>query len=226
MAVDFFRGANVPVAIRCGHGYHANYRLGRAGTPAMLSGARSLQARASMPLPSTERAKDGSMDDEAKHELQSILATYRARLVDSQERETKLRNARASFIDVFRTLKAETIAPVLEDFAAQLIEAGHQATVVDQRDASDRNGHFTPSSIALQIVPVRIGDAAATQSGSSRIEVTFSGNQQTMKVLVSSSNNANGAMGKRGEHELSELTKDFVVSNVLKTIREAFAIGN
>jgi hypothetical protein len=165
------------------------------------------------------------MDDEAKNELQSILATYKARLVDSQERETKLRNARASFVDVFRTLKAERIAPVLEDFVAQLNEAGHQASVVDQQEASDRNGHFTPSSIALRIVPARIGDAAAAQTGGSRIEVTFSANQHTMKVLVSSSNNANGAMGKRGEHELSELTKDFVVVNVLKTIREAFAIS-
>ena len=62
-------------------------------------------------------------------------------------------------------------------------------------------------------------------SGGSRIEVTFSANQHTMKVLVSSSNNANGAIGKRGDHELSELTTGFVESNVLKTIREAFAIG-
>jgi hypothetical protein len=44
-------------------------------------------------------------------------------------------------------------------------------------------------------------------------------------VLVSSSNNSNGAIGKRGDHELSELTTGFVESNVLRTIREAFAIG-
>jgi hypothetical protein len=165
------------------------------------------------------------MDHEAKNELQSILATYRARLVDSQEREAKIKTARAAFVDAFRTLKAERIGPVLEEFVAELNEAGHQASIVDQNEASDRNGQFTPASIALRLVPARGGDMAALPSGGSRIEVTFSANQHTMKVLVSSSNNSNGAIGKRGDHELSELTTGFVENNVLKTIREALAIG-
>ena len=46
-----------------------------------------------------------------------------------------------------------------------------------------------------------------------------------MKVLVSSSNNSNGAIGRRGDHELTELTAAFVENNVLKTIRDAFAVG-
>jgi hypothetical protein len=165
-----------------------------------------------------------AMDREAKNELQSILAAYRARLVDSQEREAKIKAARTAFVDAFRSLKAEKIAPVLEEFVAQLNEAGHQASVIDQQEASDRNGQFTPASIALRIVPARAADMATPSSGT-RIEVTFSANQHTMKVLVSSSNNSNGAIGKRGDHELSELTTGFVESNVLRTIREAFAIG-
>ena len=170
-------------------------------------------------------SKVRAMDHEATNELQSILAAYKARLLESQEREAKIKAARAAFVDAFRSLKAERISPVLEEFVAQLNEAGHQASVVDQQEASDRNGQFTPASIALRIVPARANDMAALPSGGSRIEVTFSANQHTMKVLVSSSNNSNGAMGKRGDHELSELTTQFVENNVLKTIREAFAIG-
>jgi hypothetical protein len=164
------------------------------------------------------------MDHEAENELKSILAAYRARLLDAQEREAKIKAGRAAFVDAFRSLKAEKIGPVLEEFAAQLNEAGHQASVIDQQEASDRNGKFTPASIALRVVPARIGEGATTQS-IARIEVTFSANQHTMKVLVSSTNNANGSIGKRGEYELAELTTQFVGSNVLKTIREAFAIG-
>jgi hypothetical protein len=165
------------------------------------------------------------MDEEARNELKSILTTYRARLVDSQEREAKIKTARAAFVEAFRSLKAERIGPVLEEFVVQLNEAGHPASVVDQQEASDRNGHFTPASIALRIVPARIGDMAPMPSGNTRIEVTFSANQHTMKVLVSSTNNSNGTIGKRGDYELSELTTAFVENNVLKTIREAFAIG-
>ena len=171
------------------------------------------------------QANERAMNDEAKSELKSILSAYKARVVDSHDREDKLRIARASFIEVFRALKAEQIAPLLEEFVVQLNEDGHEASVADQQEASDRNGHFTPSSIALRIVPLRVGDASGAHSASARIEVTFSANQHTMKVLVSSSNNANGTMGKRGEHDLAELTKPFVVSNVLKTIREGFSIG-
>ena len=180
-----------------------------------------------MPAPSiaTTRTRERAMDDASKSELKGILATYRARLVDSQDREAKLRTGRATFIEVFRTLKADRIGPVLEDVVAQLNEEGHQASIIDQQEASDRNGHFTPSSIALRIVPARMGEASAAHAGSARIEVTFSANQHTMKVLVSSTNNANGTMGKRGEYDLAELTEQFVVSNVLKTIREGFAIG-
>ena len=178
-----------------------------------------------MTTPLIETMPGRTMDNEAKTELKGILAAYRARLVDSQERETKLRVARASFIEVFRTLKAERIGPVLNEFVVQLNEEGHQASVVDQQEASDRNGHFTPSSLALRIVPARMGNGSVAHSSTARLEITFSANQHTMKVLVSSSNNANGTMGKRGEYDLDELTIEFVVSNVIKTIREGLAIG-
>ena len=178
-----------------------------------------------MVMTSMAESKVQAMDDEAKTELKSILATYRARLLDSQDREAKIKTARVTFVEAFRNLKVERIAPVLEEFVAELNEAGHQASIVDHQEASDRNVQFTPASIALRILPARIGDAAAPQSGAPRIEVTFSANQHTMKVLVSSSNNSNGSVGKRGDYELAELTKEFVESNVLKTIRQAFAIG-
>jgi hypothetical protein len=179
--------------------------------------------RLNMPTPLIETMPERTMNNEAKSELKAILAAYRARLVDSQEREAKLRIARASFVEGFRTLKAERIGPVLDEFVVQLNEEGHEANVVDQQEATDRNGHFTPSSLALRIVPARAGDVSHTSGA--RMEVTFSANQHTMKVLVSSSNNANGTMGKRGEYDLAELTVAFVVSNVLKTIREGLAIG-
>jgi hypothetical protein len=165
------------------------------------------------------------MDHESDSELKSILAAYQARIVDAQEREAKRKADRASFIDVFRTLKAERIGPVLHDFAAQLNEHGHEASVVDQQDASDRNGRFTPASIALRVVPARIGEAPVGQSGRALVEVTFSANQDAMKVVISSSNNGQGTSGKRGQYDIEEVSQDFVVSNVLKTIREAFTLG-
>lgn len=165
------------------------------------------------------------MDEKAKNELSGILGAYRARLLDIQEREAQIKVARGAFVESFRTLKGERIGPVLEEFAAQLNDAGHKASVLDQEEASDRNGQFTPASIALRVVPERSADTASRGSASARIEITFSANQHTMKVLVSSSNNANGTMGKRGDHDLGEFTKEFVESHVLKTIREGFAIG-
>jgi hypothetical protein len=163
------------------------------------------------------------MDDRARNELRDILSAYKARVVDSREREAKLRLTRASFIETFRKLKAERINPVLQEFVARLNEEGHEASVADQQEASDRDGHFTPSSIALRVFPARVAEAAG--HAGSRIEVTFSANQHTMKVFVSSSNNSNGSTGKRGEYDTSELTVQFVVDNVLKTIREHFAVG-
>jgi hypothetical protein len=164
------------------------------------------------------------MDQEAKNELDSILTTYRERMVDGQAREAKAKAARAAFVEAFRSVKAERIGPVLEEFAVRLNEAGHHASVVDQQEASDRNGHFNPASIAIRIVPARIGEVAPLPSGGTRIEVTFSANEQTMKVLVSSSNNSNGSIGKRGDYEIADLTKGFVEGHVLRTLREAFAI--
>src|SRR5947207_3332933 len=112
------------------------------------------------------------MDRESEDDLLSILLAYRAKMVDAEEREAKRKAARASFIDVFRSLKAERIGPVLRDFAARLNEHGHEASVVDQQDASDRNGRFAPASIALRVVPARIGDAPVGQSGRTLVEVT------------------------------------------------------
>src|SRR6266851_3717497 len=54
--------------------------------------------RLNMPTPLIETMPERTMNDEAKSELKAILAAYRARLVDSQEREAKLRIARASFV--------------------------------------------------------------------------------------------------------------------------------
>ena len=103
-----------------------------------------------------------------------------------------------------------------------LVKDGHEAKVLDQQEPSARDGSFAPASIALRIVPTPIGEAGK-QGGQAPIEVKFSANQQSMKVLISSSNNSQGSSGKRGEYDLQELTEDFVVSNVLKTIQEAFA---
>jgi hypothetical protein len=165
------------------------------------------------------------MDDKAKDELRTILAAYKARVVDAQERDARVIAARASFVDEFRSLKVETIAPILDDFAAQLEEQGHEASVVAQEEASDRNGRFAPASIALRIVPARIGEAPAVQSNRTPIEVIFSANQHAMKVLVSSSNNGHGASGRRGDYDVAQLTTEFVVSNVLRTIRDALAVS-
>jgi hypothetical protein len=164
------------------------------------------------------------MDQQAKEELKSILTAYQERLADGRAREAKVKAARAAFVEAFHKAKTDTIGPVLEEFAVQLNEAGHSASVLDQKEASDRNGRFTPSSVSLQIAPARMGDMALVPAGGARIEVTFSAHDQTMKVVVSSSNNSNGSLGKRGEYELSELTSGFVAGHVLKTIREAFAI--
>jgi len=164
------------------------------------------------------------MDQEAKNELTSILSAYRERVVDGQAREAKVKAARAAFVEAFARVKADIIGPVLEEFVLQLNEAGHQASMADQKEGSDRNGQFSPASMALRIVPARIGETPLASSGGTRIEVTFFANEQTMKVLVSSSNNANGAIGKRGDYELADLDKRFVETHVLDTIREAFAV--
>lgn len=163
------------------------------------------------------------MKDDAKSELAGILSAYRARLSDSLDRQAKMKADRASFIELFRSLTTETIRPVLDDFVALLTKDGHEATILDQQEASVRDGSFAPASIALKIVPTPIGGEPGKQSSNAPVEVKFSANQHSMKVLVSSSNNAHGSSGKRGEYEVSELTEDFVVSNVLKTIQDAFA---
>jgi hypothetical protein len=161
--------------------------------------------------------------DDAKDELAGILAAYRTRLSDSLDRQAKMKADRASFIELFRSLTTGTIRPVLDDFVAVLTKDGHEATILDQQEASVRDGSFAPASIALRIVPTPIGGEPGKPSSNAPVEVKFSANQHSMKVLVSSSNNAHGSSGKRGEYELRELTEDFVVSNVLKTIQEAFA---
>jgi hypothetical protein len=162
------------------------------------------------------------MNDDAKNQLASILAGYRARLSEALDRQAKIKADRASFIELFRNLTTGTIRPILDDFVGLLVKDGHEANVLDQQEPSARDGSFAPASIALRIVPTPIGEAGK-QGGQAPIEVKFSANQQSMKVLISSSNNSQGSSGKRGEYDLQELTEDFVVSNVLKTIHEAFA---
>jgi hypothetical protein len=165
------------------------------------------------------------MDPEVKSELHGMLAAYAALVVESHEREAKTKAAQTAFVDAFRQLKVEKIRPILDEFVVDLLQGGHQATVVDQQEASDRNGQFTPSSIALRVVPARMAGATAASSTLARVEVTFSGNSQTRKVLVSSSNNANGSIGRRGDYELEDVTPEFVQNNVLNTIRAAFTSG-
>lgn len=166
------------------------------------------------------------MDKRAKDDLQEILGAYDARVVDGQKREAKLKADRASFAELFRSVKTERISPLLKDFATELNEHGHMANVLDQDEPSHQNGSFLPASIALRITPRPMvkGEAAAPVAHGP-IEVKFSANQNEMKVLVSSSHNPQGGSGKRGEHELAELTDEFVVSSVLRTIREAFDAG-
>jgi hypothetical protein len=166
------------------------------------------------------------MDRESEDELVNILQAYRAKMVEAEDREAKRKAARASFVDVFRSLKVDRIGPVLRDFAARLNEHGHEASVVDQQDASDKNGRFAPASIALRVVPARIGNAPVAQSGRTLVEVTFSANQEAMKIVISSSNNGQGTSGRRGQYDVEEVTQEFVVSNVLKTLRDAFAVGS
>jgi hypothetical protein len=167
-------------------------------------------------------AEGDLVKDDAKDELAGILAGYRARLSESLAQQAKMKADRASFVELFRSLSGGTIRPVLDDFVALLVKDGHEASILDQQEASARDGSFAPASIALRIVPIPIGAEGNKQSSNAPVEVKFSANQHSMKVLVSSSNNAHGSSGKRGEYDLRELTEDFVVSNVLKTIQEAF----
>jgi hypothetical protein len=167
------------------------------------------------------------MNTQAKDELKGILAAYGARIVGSQQREAKLKADRASFVELFRGLKTDMIAPILNDFAVQLNEHGHLATVLDQEEPSHRNGSFVPASIALRIVPLAMSRPdSISQASNGPVEVKFSANQNEMKVLVSSSHNAQGGSGKRGEYPLADLTEEFVVRSVLRTIHEAFTEGH
>jgi hypothetical protein len=165
------------------------------------------------------------MNSQAENELSTILAGYKVRVLDSQEREANIKAARAEFVETFRALKKDRIGPILEEFVARLKDGGHQATVLDQQEASDGNGRFTPASISLRVLPARVADSALAPSASARIEITFAANAQTIKVLVSSTNNGSGTTGRRGDYELSEMTVEFVEANVLTTIREGFALA-
>ena len=101
--------------------------------------------RSMFPMPQAVSPKGRVMDQESKNELTSILATYRERVIDGQAREAKVKAARAAFVEAFQRVKAESIGPVLEEFVLQLNEAGHQASVVDQKEGSDCNGRFRSS---------------------------------------------------------------------------------
>jgi hypothetical protein len=161
------------------------------------------------------------MNSDAKDELKGILAAYQERLVGSRNRENKMKTDQVAFTELFRDLKTKIIVPVFEDFAGQLNEYGHVASIIDQEDPSHTLGSFSPANIALRIAPTW-DKSDSTHASSGPIEVKYSANQTEMNVLVSSSHNPRGSSGKRGEYKTAELTEEFVVNSVLITIREAF----
>lgn len=162
------------------------------------------------------------MKDEAKNELDQILAVYDEKLAETARREAAITAAREAFPDRFAALKAKTLRPVLTEFTEVLSARGHEATAREQEESTTTADGVAFAAIILRVVPKPFAHSA--KASTTFVEVTFSANRQDRKITVSSTNtipSSGGSRGKRGEYEIEAVTPDVVVRHVIQTLQEA-----
>jgi hypothetical protein len=165
------------------------------------------------------------MKDEAKSQLEKIIADYDAKLIEAERVEAAKRAAHAAFPERFLSLKAKTIRPALEEIAGMLKERGHDASVNEQEESSSAAGGVKSAAVALRVVPKPFAQKT-TETNPAAIEITFLANRSERKVTVSSTNTMSGqtgSIGKRGEYEVDAMTADVVTTHVIQALSEAFA---
>ncbi len=164
------------------------------------------------------------MNDESRSLLKKIIGEYDAKLTEAERVAAATRAAHAAFPERFVTFKTETIRPELQEIADLLNERGHEASVREQDESSSAVGGVKSAAVSLRVVPKPFAHKS-TEPNSSAIEITFSANRSDRKITVSSTNtmmNHGGRVGKRGEYEIDDVTKEVVASHVIQTLNEAF----
>jgi hypothetical protein len=164
------------------------------------------------------------MKDDAKTQLDRILAVYDEKLAEVERVAAATRAAQEEFPARFATLRTGTIRPALEELAKVLSARGHTAAVREQERSSSTAGGVTLAAVSLRVIPKPFSHQSP-EKRDSFIEITFAANESERKVGVSSTNtmiNFGGSVGKRGEYELAALTGDVVVGHVIQMLQDAF----
>ena len=164
------------------------------------------------------------MKDDAKTQLEQILAAYDEKLSEVDRLGAADRAAQAEFPGRFATLRTETIRPALQELAQVLTSRGHEASVREQERSSSNASGVTLAATSLRIVPKPFAQKSPGRN-ETFIEVTFAANPGERKVTVSSTNTMitfGASVGDRGEYELGALTSEVVVGLVLQTLKDAF----
>jgi ParB-like chromosome segregation protein Spo0J len=153
------------------------------------------------------------MADHMRDALEKMLDAYDARRQGDQEREQKIRDDDAQFLQRFQELRRGVIRPVFEAAGTMLEARGHRYSITEQESMAGDAGKISEAGISLRIIPA--GTRAPVHDDQRSLSITTRHYNKTVWINTGEAPNAGGIAGAKGAHALEKVTRQLIEEELL-----------
>ncbi len=156
-----------------------------------------------------------------RQQLDEIMARYNQDMEGIKAQKNSELVSQNEFAKKFEQIKKNVIWPAFVDVGNQLNNYGHDYHVSEEDEYVDATAHYTPSNITLNIFPSFLGHTSHHLDSSPYI--SFVSNKYAKKVVIMVSTmmpGAGGVIGTNGEHDISDITTDFVEQRIIDVLQK------
>jgi len=160
------------------------------------------------------------MQENTRSELDNLMKQYDQDLAGLKSKKEAEQSAQNVFMAEFKRLEKEVIWPVLVDVGNQLNSYGHDYHVSQDDEYVDATAHYQPASITFSIYPATVDRSFYKPESTPYISFVANQYAQRIGIMVSTfMPDQGGTIGSHGEFETSQITKEFVESEIVNVLK-------
>ena len=156
-----------------------------------------------------------------QQELAKLLDAYDERRRGDLEREQRMKDGDALFLQQFAELRRDVIRPVFETAGAMLEARGHRHSVTEQEFNAAGEGRITEAGIALRVVPA--GTKAPLRDDQRALSISTRHYNKTVWINPGDAPEAGGLSGAKGACALANVTRELVEEEVVRFVARVIA---
>ena len=162
------------------------------------------------------------MADTLKDGLEKLLDAYYERRRAVLEREKKIREDDALFLERFKELRKSMIRPAFEEVGAILAARGHGFSIHEDELETSGGSEVREAGITLKIMPSGMAAPMHDDHGRS-FSITTRHYNKTVWINAGRPLDAGGVAGSKGAHALEKVTRALVEDELLKFVAAVVA---